>query len=58
MEIEKAKIRDLRILVATRKQDEVIELLLDEIDRLTQIINTFEHHVQSMNKIKSECKIK
>lgn len=58
MEIEKAKIRDLRILVATHKQDEVIELLLDEIDRLTQIINTFEHHVQSMNKIKSECKIK
>lgn len=58
MEIEKAKMRNLRILVETHKQEEVIALLLDEINRLTQIIKTFEHHVQSMNKIESECKIK
>ena len=58
MEIEKAKIRDLYLLVENYKQDEVIEILLNEINRLTQIIKTFEHHVQSMNKIESECKIK
>ena len=58
MEIVKAKMRNLRILVETHKQEEVIALLLDEINRLTQIIKTFEHHVQSMNKIESECKIK
>jgi len=58
MQIEKAQIKDLYLLVETHKQDEVIGLLLEEINRLTQIIKRFEHHVESMNKIESECKIK